>query len=238
MAARLSTCAAIIAVVHPSPALAYRPFDSTDASVVGAHEFELEFGVGYTREDAEESLTLPAVVANYGIDGDREIVLEGRIFTTLDAEDDAELDDAALSLKQVHRAGSLQERSGISVASECGILLPTTHTEDGIGAACALIASQRWQSATIHASAGVAVNRDHRWEESLGTILEGPDGWLVRPVSEVTFEWDETQSAARSALVGLIWRAREMLSFDAAVRYTRIGQSHDWEVRAGFTWAR
>jgi len=38
-----------------------------------------------------------------------------------------------------------------------------------------------------------------------------------------------------SALVGLIWRAREDLSFDVGVRYARMDSTNVQEIRAGLT---
>jgi hypothetical protein len=50
------------------PAVAYRPFDSTDADVAGAGEFELELGpIGHLREGANKFRVAPAVIANIGL---------------------------------------------------------------------------------------------------------------------------------------------------------------------------
>jgi hypothetical protein len=234
----LARCLAFACALHASLAYAYRPFDSTDASVAAAQEFELEFGTAYAQQDEGSSLVFPAVVANYGIGGDREIVLEGQLRKNLDDADGGarwSLVDMALSLKQIHRRGSLQEAKGVSVASECGLLLPTVHDESGVGATCALIGSRRWASASVHVNVELAFARSHDWEEALGVIVEGPDRWPVRPVSELTFEWNDGN--ASTALVGLIWTTRETFSLDAAVRYSSAGDPDEWEVRAGFTWA-
>src|ERR1700722_6919106 len=52
----------------PATALAYRPFDGTDAAVAEKGEFELELGpVGYYQVGQERDLVLPALVLNYGI---------------------------------------------------------------------------------------------------------------------------------------------------------------------------
>jgi hypothetical protein len=226
----------LICVLHTSAASAYRPFDSTAASVADPAELELELGTGY--QDEDDFLIIPAVVANYGVRGDREIVLEGTVVRAIDDGDDSprtRLTDTALSLKQIHRRGVLQDAAGVSVASECGVLLPTIHGEDGVGAACKLIGSQRWAAATLHVNGGLTYERSHRWAESLGIIVEGSDERSVRPVAEVSVEWNDEHP--RAALVGLIWSVDEGLSFDAGVRYSETGSVHAWEVRAGLTWS-
>src|SRR6266567_558952 len=217
---------AFCAAAQALPALAYRPFDSTDASVADEREFELELGpLGYLREGPAKSLIVPAFVANYGLPGDREIVLEGKVLKTLHDADGtdsrASLTDTALSLKQVHRRGSLQDATGVSIASECGVLLPELHGQSGTGVSCALIGSQRWTAATIHLNGSLTLNREHHWNRFLGTIIEGPDGWTVRPVAEVFTEREAGAAQTRSALLGSIWRANETLSFDFGVRFAR-----------------
>lgn len=230
------------AAVQALPALAYRPFDSTDASVADGREFEFELGpLGYLREGPAKSLIMPTLVANYGLGDDREIVLEGKVLKPWDNADGGDartsLVDTALSLKQVHRRGSLQDATGVSIASECGVLLPTIHAESGSGASCALIGSQRWTAATIHLNGALAFNRAHRWNRFLGAIIEGPNEWTVRPVTELFTEQEVGGAQTHSGLLGVIWRARENLSFDFGVRLARTEDARIHEVRAGLTWA-
>jgi hypothetical protein len=227
----------LLLAAHSSLAFAYRPFGSTDASVAEAKELELELGTSYLHEGDLDSLIVPAIVANYGIDGDREIVLEGEFVTDLDDDEGSatRLDDTVLSLKQIHRRGSLQDSSGVSVGSECGVLLPTIHGEAGMGAKCALLVSQRWSAASVHLNGALTFNRSERWEESFGAIVEGPDEWRVRPVSEISLEWESNEPVRKSALVGAIWRANESVSFDVGVRYGKTGGLEEWELRAGVT---
>ena len=59
----------------------------------------------------------------------------------------------------------------------------------------------------------------------------------MRPVSELSVEWTD-ESSVRAGLLGIIWSAREQISFDAAVRYEETDVQHSWEVRAGFTLSR
>lgn len=225
-----------------SPAFAYRPFDGTDAAVADEHEFEIELEpLGHLREGSRRSWIAPAAVINYGLANDREIVLEGKVFRTIGTVEAGDyrtsLEDTALSLKQVHRRGSLQDGTGVSIASECGVLLPTLHGERSSGASCALIASQRWDVATVHLNGSLLFGRDHRWSRSAGVIVEGPDKWPVRPVAEVFSQQVVGGAHTISGLLGLIWRNSEHLSFDAGLRRARTGDEKIQEVRMGLTWA-
>lgn len=221
------------------PAFSYRPFDLTDADIVDEGEFELELGpVGYVHKGSDGFLIAPAVVGNLGIGGEREIVLEGKLSTPLNntAGPQTVLEDTALFLKQLHRRGSLQDGSGISIASECGVLLPEIHGESGTGASCVGIVSQRWPATTVHLNVGFALDREHNWNRTLGAIMEGPREWMIRPALELIAERNTSGAWTNSALVGVIWPAQEHLSFDFGVRATRSDDQNSYEIRAGLTW--
>lgn len=224
------------------PAFAYRPFDGTDASVADKDEFELEFGpLGHLREGGKRAWLGPAFVANWGLEHDRELVFEGKVKTLIGDREPgasrASLTDTALSLKQLHRRGSLQDEAGVSIASECGILLPTVHDESGTGATCAGILSHRWEAVTVHVNGALAFGRQHKWTHFVGGIVEGPDKWAVRPVAEIFTERTVGGPVTNSALVGLIWKRRENLSFDLGYRRARMDGEPVNEFRAGLTWA-
>jgi len=223
------------------PALAYRPFDSTDADVVGAGEFELELGpLGYLREGGNKFRVAPAVVANLGLAGDRELVLQGDRLRLREGEPGTpatSLVNAGLFIKQVLRRGALQDEPGPSIATEYGFLLPGVHADNGVGFSVAGIVSQRWQAATVHLNGSVAYTREHRPEAFLGAILEGPHEWQVRPVMELFAEQASGSPRVTSGLIGAIWRSRDNLSFDVGVRSARAGGEHINELRLGLTWA-
>jgi hypothetical protein len=234
-----SAACLLLVAAATTPAHALRPFDGTDADVAGPREFELEFGPAqYLREGGNKGVLAPAVVANFGIQHDREIVVEGklkRLFSAEPGEARTSLVDTALSLKQVHRRGGMQDESGPSVASECSWLLPTIHGGSGSGLACAAIVSQRWAAATLHLNGLVGRTRDHEWNRFVGLIAEGPHAWIVRPVAEIFDERDTGGSHVTSALVGAVWHQREKLSFDFGVRFARTNGPSAMEVRAGLT---
>jgi hypothetical protein len=234
----MASCALCISALSQT-ALAYRPFDGTDADVAAQGEVEMEFGpLGYLHDGPDKFLIAPAVIANLGIHGDREIVLEGRLSTPLGNESGSQsvLGDTALSLKQIHRRGSLQEEAGPSVASECSILLPEVHGESRTGFGCLGIASQRWPATTVHLNGGVFMDREHNWARLVGLIVEGPFEWTVRPAVELLAERTNNGARANSALVGVIWRKEQRLSFDFGIRVARVDDQDVYEVRAGLTW--
>jgi hypothetical protein len=222
-------------------ALAYRPFDSTDAAVADDGEFELELGpIGSLREGASRSRVAPAAVANFGISEDREIVLQGQRQTLLDADASGprtSVVDTGLFIKQVLRRGALQDEPGPSVATEYGFLLPTFHGESGTGFSTAGILSQRSDLGTVHLNSVLSLTRSHRADLLLGAILEGPYTWAVRPVAEVFVEQQVGGGRTRSNLFGAIWRIRDGLSFDLGVRQAHVGSEGVHEVRLGLTWS-
>src|SRR5438132_1809354 len=70
---------AVLALCASRPALAYRPFDGTDAAVAERGQLEIELGpVGLLREGSDRFLVLPALIANVGFAERLELVLEGR----------------------------------------------------------------------------------------------------------------------------------------------------------------
>jgi hypothetical protein len=223
------------------PALAYRPFDSTDADVAKAGEVEIELGpLQWLREGGKRFLQAPALIANFGLSHEHELVLEGRHQIAVDREEGeprSALVDDAISIKHVLRPGVLQDRPGVSVAAEYGLLLPEVNGTGGTGFSVAGIVSQRWQAATIHLNALLARTREHEPDFFLGTILEGPFDWAVRPVAEIFTDRPRNGARTDSLLVGAIWRVREGLSFDAGVRSAQVGGEAVHELRLGLTWA-
>ena len=97
--------------------------------------------------------------------------------------------------------------------------------------------TKRGPAATIHLNAAVARTREHEPGLFLGTILEGPFTWAVRPVAEVFTERASNTPRLDSILVGAIWRVRDGLSFDAGLRTARLGDEPVHELRLGLTFA-
>lgn len=230
-----------LAVLTCAPhARAYRPFDSTDASVTGAGTLELEIApLGYVYRTDRHFLVTPGLIANLGFAPRWEVVLQGRNFVLLNdvpGEPLARLTDTGLFLKGVLHEGSLQGASGPSVAVETGFLLPTINGDPGIGATFILIASQRWDELTLHLNAAATLTRAGNADVFVGIIVEGPHGWSLRPIAEVFVEHEASAATTLSGLVGLIWRAHGSVSVDLGARAALVGDAAVFEARAGLTW--
>jgi hypothetical protein len=222
------------------PALALRPYDSTDADVARQGEFELELGpVGRRREGSKRIEVAPAVIGNFGLAGDRELVIQGQREVALDREPGeprSSIVDNGIFVKQVLRQGALQDASGLSVATEYGLLLPSVHGEKGTGFSVAGIVSQRTDAVSVHLNAVLEWTREHEPGLFLGAILEGPHAWAVRPVAEVFGERASGGPRTTSMLIGAIWRYREGLSFDVGIRKAHDANEIVRELRLGLTW--
>src|ERR1700730_11170348 len=174
---------ALVLLVWSGPAVAYRPFDGTDAAVAAPGEVEIELQpAGRLRDETGTSLIAPATVFNYGISEGWEAVLEGLGQTPLSSSGPTSLMAAGAFLKHVLRPGSLQDKTGPSIATEFGVLLPDSTGGSGVGASLAGIVSQRWDWGTIHLNAATALIRDHHADVFIVGIIEGPSKWTVRPV--------------------------------------------------------
>jgi len=233
-------CALGMVFLVSESAFAYRPFDSTDADVVKQGEFELELGpIGRRHEDSKRIEIAPAVIGNFGLPGDRELVIQGQREVTLDREPGAPrsaIVDNGVFIKQVLRQGVLQDASGPSIATEYGLLLPSVHGAKGTGLSVAGIVSQRSAAVSLHFNAALAWTREHEPDLFLGAILEGPYSWAVRPIAEVFGEQASGSPRTTSMLVGAIWRVRDGLSFDVGVRKAHDGSETVHELRLGLTW--
>lgn len=240
MRATPSLLAAMVAIAAPGETRAYRPFDSTDASVVEAGQVEIELGTGWLGEDSDDFVTAPALILNGGLVEGWEIVLQAKsLFATDDVprESDWQLVDTGVFAKGVLRSGSLQGREGPSIATEFGVLLPTVHGTRGAGATCVGIVSDRWDWGTVHVNAAASLTRQHHFDLLGGLIVEGVYEWPVRPALELFVEREFGTAWTTSGLVGAIWRVDETLLFDVGFRVARAGDADIREACASLTWA-
>ena len=221
------------------PAWAYRPFDGTDAAAAETGQVEIELGpVEYLREGAERTLFAPDLRINYGFTADWEASIEGEVAhgLTVGIPGTSVVAGEAL-LKHVLREGSLQDKPGPSIASEFGALLPGINDEHGTGAVLDAIASQRWDWGTLHLNAQIELTREQHADYFLDTIIEGPQDWVVRPVSEIFYERDIGMFRTRSALIGGIWQVQDNIAVDFALRGALLNDHTVGEIRAGVTFA-
>jgi len=138
----------------------------------GVVEIELQ-PAGRLHDETGTKLIAPATVINYGFSEGWELVLEGQGNWPLSPTGPTSLTAAGAFLKHVLQPGSLQDKTGPSVATEFGVLLPDSTSGSGVGASLAGIVSQRWDWGTIHLNAETALTRDHHADLFLGTIIEG-----------------------------------------------------------------
>jgi hypothetical protein len=175
--------------VWSTPALAYRPFDGTDAAVAVPGEVEIELQpAGRLRDQGTTNLVAPATVFNFGLSEGWEAVFEGQGQTPLSPQGPTSWTAAGAFLKHVVLPGSLQDKNGPSIATEFGVLVPDSTGNSGVGASLAGIISQRWGWGTIHLNGEMALTREHHGDVFVGSIIEGPSKWAVRPVAEVFYE--------------------------------------------------
>lgn len=219
------------------PAAAYRPFDGTDAAVAEKDTLEIELQpAGLFKDASGTTLRAPVTSLNYGFAERWEASLQGQIETPLSPSGPSSLTGAGVFLKGILREGSLQDKAGVSVATEFGVLLPDSRGGGSqFGASLTGIVSQRWDWGSIHLNGAAALTRENRADLFAGLISEGPSTWTVRPVAEVFYEKEFGKAETMSALVGLIWKARDDLSFDVGLRHAFTNGHSVSELRAGVT---
>src|SRR5450631_1196015 len=231
----------MVAALAPQAAHACRPFDRTDADVAKPGEFELEFGPAhFYRENHSNFLIAPATVLNLGLADRLELVADFKNFVALD-EPEANthrlrLRDTDLLAKIVLRKGTLQEMSGPSVALETGVLLPEPDASNGFGTEANFIVSFASTSVAVHLNEAIAINRDHRFEDFTGAIVEIGRTLVVRPVAEVFADRVVGGGGEYSVLAGAVWAAGETEVLDAASRAARSDGASVFELRLGVTW--
>jgi hypothetical protein len=230
--------AGAIVAFFASPALAYRPFDGTDAAVADVNEVEIEFQpFGWQRDDQQKTLIAPGVRFNYGFAERWEFVAEGQFETPLAPSGPSSFSATGMFFKYVVKPGVLQDQTGLSIATEFGPLLPEVAGDRGTGFSWAGILSQRWEWGAVHLNVEANLTRDQQGDAFLGVIFEGPARWKVRPVFEVFYDRVWTQTETCSGLAGAIWQVRDNLSFDAGFRYALVNGRPVNEIRAGLTFA-
>lgn len=217
----------------PTEALAYRPFDGTDAAVAekGNAEIELE-PVGWRHTDDGRQWIVPALTINYGFSENWEAVIEGNYAVFAKGRD--ELGDVEASLKTVLKEGSLQDKAGVSLASEFSVLLPGTGTDHGAGLEWTMLVSDERGWGAWHINLGPMLAQDGSAGWIAGLILEGPREWSIRPVMEVRYEKAGSEEMI-AELIGVIIPVRDGLAFDVGLRHGRESGRPDEQLRAGVT---
>jgi hypothetical protein len=216
-----------------APASAYRPFDGTDAAVADLGEVEIEFQpIGAIRPGQTKAIS--DAILNFGFAERWELVLQATPQALPEGVGPISVANAAF-LKYVVQPGVLQDKTGPSIATEFGPLLPASGGGSGVGFGLTGIVSQRWDWGTVHLNAASNLTPDQHGELFFDAIVEGPIKWKVRPVFEIYSDSVVNQSQTFSGLVGAIWQVNDKLSFDAAVRYASVDGRPVSELRLGMT---
>jgi hypothetical protein len=219
-------------VAGATPAFAYRPFDGTDAAVAETGQIELELGPVQGEHEAHRTTYSPTAVVNAGIAHNFGIVVD---IDSVFLSDSAVASD--LLVKHVLRRGGLQGGTGPSLAIETGVLFPTIPLRStDAGGSLALIASQVWDPVTVHVNVRGIYGRYRDLGGVASVIVEGPEAWKVRPVTEVLVG-DVDAETTYSALAGAIWQANDAVAMDVAFRVEREEGRAGGEIRAGLTWS-
>ena len=218
----------------PASAWAYRPFVSTDAAVADPKEVEIELGYfNLERTHRANTISTPHVVLNYGVAKNLELVAEFNLVVSPDVE----VTDPSVSLKGVLKEGVLQDKPGLSVAVEAGLLLPSTlPREHGVGFEAIGIVSGKLAPVTVHVNGGGGLDRDGHVFGIWGVIGELPLHSKLRLVGEVNGETTQGERPNNSALLGLIWQPTSRNMFlDAGVRHGISHAAPDWQFTIGLT---
>jgi hypothetical protein len=229
----------ILTVGLAPPAVAYRPFDGTDAAVAEPEQLEIELGPAeFLWEGSDRTLFAPNLRLTYGLAEKWQFTLEGLVAYQLSSESNGTslVGNEAL-IKGVLREGSLQNKSGPSIATEFGLLLPGINDDHGTGATLTGIISQQWPWMTVHLNVEGTVTRDQHGDLFLDAILEGPHDWTVRPVAEIFHEREFGSFRETSGLLGAIWQVRDNIAVDAGFRRARLNDLTVNEIRAGVTFS-
>jgi hypothetical protein len=239
IAASVGAAGALIAsLLGAAPASAYRPFDFDDADVAPAHTFELELGPAeYVKQADETFLRAPFLVLNYGFGKGWEVSAEGVDRVPVGTEtgaSHARIQDVEAAVKKVLRVGSLQEKTGPSIAAEGAVQFPA-NGESGTGASLDVIASSATPSGMVHVDAEAERTPEESRVLAGGLIFEIGDENKVSPVVELGIAAERHGPPERSTLLGVIYVPDPRLEFDVAVRWAWAGEERVTEIRAGMT---
>ncbi len=223
-----------------SDVYAYRPFESTDAAVVEKGETEIEIGVySFTDDKGLDEITIPSLVYNYGLSDTWQFVAEFDIQIYKEGDDDnRELKDPAIFLKNVFKEGFLQDKEGSSIAAEFGVLLPSTvNGEHTTGLEAIGIYSGKISDFVYHLNFGGELDRkDFKLNGIWGAILEYPFDGKFRVVGEINGTFQRRGLPSNSGLIGFIWELGDF-NLDFGVRRGFSSTASDWGLTTGITFS-
>jgi hypothetical protein len=214
---------------------AYRPFDGSNAAISDPGQMVIELGpVGYLREGSQHTLLAPSAVFNYGFAPGWQAVVQGQGAHGISGDlGGTSLIAPAAFLTTMLRDGVLQGKTGPSITTQFGVLLPGIRDDRGTGASLSGALSQQWDWASVHLNAAASLTRQQHTDLFLGVIIEGPQDWPVRPVAEIFYDRAFGELKTHSALVGAIWQVKDDVALDFGLRGARVNDQTVYEIRAG-----
>jgi len=227
-------------IFGPSPVFAYRPFVSTDAAVVGERETEIELGLlTVSRSQGSYEVLIPSLRFNFGLWKNWELVaeFENQVYGE-DTDRNWQVRNPGLFLKGILVEGLLQNKPGPGLATEFGILPPSTvKGESRMGAAGTFILSDNIKEWVYHLNLGLELDRVKQ-EPTLawGVILEYPVTRSFRLVGELNGFATAHDPPENSALIGFIWLYRK-IALDFGIRFGLSREAVDQAVTTGVTFA-
>jgi hypothetical protein len=228
----------MIIVTAAGSAQAFRPFVTSDASVVETGTFASELGI-VTAEtvDSETRLTIPSILVKYGIVPGWEIGagLDIRLYAPSETGTVRYL-NLGLYAQRVLRAGFQQDKAGPSTAIGLGMLLPSGFEEERKTGWLAFYAfSSTLSRLAYYLNAGAVIDRTGSGPNGLwGIIAEYPFEGRVRIAAEIDGTVNRYDVPVFSGLIGVIVTAGGT-DFDLGVRQTRAGSVTDHLVTMGAT---
>ncbi|MCA9668376.1 MAG: hypothetical protein KC503_22450 [Myxococcales bacterium] len=230
-----------------APARAYRPFETTDASVSYLWQLTIEAAPAsflYNTLGDTSSLA-PTLVLSFGLPLNFELGAGSRLLISLpdaDGERTASFVTNTLTLKKIFIEGSMQDlkRRRISLGAEMNLLLPSTNTSEQVGFEAVLTMSHVWPDVLcfhLNAAGGIA-RAGGAGSFFAGLALEGGWSWPMRPVLELSWRYVDGQGSIPTVLGGMIMPLNIDTWFDVAARWARnpAGDSVV-EITAGINWA-
>ena len=226
---------AMAVIAWSGQALAYRPFDGTDAAVAEPGEMEIEL----------QPVGVPWIVSNNtdrARHGD-----QLRLRQELGSHIAGTGRNAALApwSKQFvadrgvpeacPRTGKSSGQAGAERRNRVRCSLARYARRFRIWCECGRDCLATLGLGAIHFNAAATLTREQHADVFVGGILEGPAKWTVRPVAELFYEEELGHSHTVSALIGAIWQVRDNLSFDVGLRHAQINDHSVNEVRLGMT---
>jgi hypothetical protein len=230
-------CMLVLSFFLPRLSWAYRPFESTEAEIEEKRQTELEWGFfRYENEGTTDRVISPDFQLDYGIADQWELTGQGRLQIYDEEGRNLEILEPEIFVKRLIREGSMQDKTGPSLAAEFGPQLPSTkENERSFGLHALGISSYEFAGIMNHLNLGLEQDReDFKSNFIWGTILEYPSKGKYRLVSEFNGRAIYSHAPENSALIGAILDL-EKAKWDIGARKGLSESSPDWELTAGVT---